>query len=180
MVVGTLVALAGCGGESTAPAETAAPREPVEESAPAVADSPFTAEGVLEIRMEMRGNRNLNDPVGIHIEPGTTVRFINASGMHSSTAYHADNGRTTRIPPDAESWDSGLLTRRNESFEITLTAEGVYDYFCIPHETMGHVGRIIVGDPDAHPAQPTDGLPRAVIDALPPVDQIMADGIVRP
>jgi hypothetical protein len=28
---------------------------------------------------------------------------------------------------------------------MKLTAEGVYDYFCMPHERAGIVGRLIVG-----------------------------------
>ena len=32
-----------------------------------------------------------------------------------------------------------------------LTVEGVYDYFCAPHEMAGMVGRIIVGRPGAQP-----------------------------
>ena len=34
-----------------------------------------------------------------------------------------------------------------ESFEVELTEPGVYDYFCIPHEHAGMVGRIVVGGP---------------------------------
>ena len=30
-------------------------------------------------------------------------------------------------------------------FDVTLTAPGVYDYFCTPHEAAGMVGRIVVG-----------------------------------
>lgn len=190
IVIGTLITLIGCGparspadasGSQESPAPAAAHGDSTDDAtAQEEADSPFTAEGVLEIRMEVRGNRNVNDPVGAHIEPGTTVRFINAAGMHSATAYHPDNGRDSRIPPGAASWDTGLMSSRNQTFEVTLTEEGVYDYFCIPHETVGHVGRIVVGNPEAHPALPTDGLPQAAADALPSVEQIMTDGVVRP
>ena len=31
--------------------------------------------------------------------------------------------------------------------EVTLTAEGVYDYFCASHEHAGIVGRLIVVQP---------------------------------
>lgn len=137
-----------------------------------------TDNGVVIIGMYTRGGSSFSDPVGIHVEPGTTIRFVNRSGMHSATAYHADFGRTLRIPEGAAAWDSELLTRRNEEFEITLTVEGVYDYFCIPHEASGHVGRIIVGNPDASPAVDTSGLPSGAVRALPEVEQIMSDGVV--
>ncbi|GAB6088460.1 hypothetical protein JCM12856_00530 [Spirochaeta dissipatitropha] len=137
-----------------------------------------TDNGVVIIGMYTSGGSSYSDPVGIHVEPGTTIRFVNRSGMHSATAYHGDFGRTLRIPEGAEPWDTSLLTRRNEEFEITLTVEGVYDYFCIPHEASGHVGRIIVGSPDASPAVDTAGLPAGAVRALPDVEQIMRDGVV--
>jgi plastocyanin len=182
LVIGAMVTiLIGCGASEPVAAE---PQETTEQPAAReqAADAGNTVEtdnGVIIVGMYSSAGNNYNDPIGLHVEPGTTIRFVNRSGMHSSTAYHRDNGRDTRIPDGAQAWDSGLLTRRNESFEITLTVEGVYDYFCIPHEAMGHVGRIIVGNPQASPARPTDGLPQAARTALPSVEQIMADRVVR-
>lgn len=82
---------------------------------------------------------NAFDPVGLHVEPGTTVRFELEEGSHSATAY-AD-----RIPADAEPFDSGVIDAG--SFEHTFEVPGTYDYYCIPHESMGMVGRIVVGEP---------------------------------
>jgi hypothetical protein len=33
---------------------------------------------------------------------------------------------------------------RGAAFDVTLTVPGVYDYFCLPHEAAGMVGRIVV------------------------------------
>ena len=56
-----------------------------------------------------------------------------------------------RIPEGAEPWDSGVLQtqapEKGSTFEHTFTQEGVYDYFCRPHEAAGMVGRIVVGRP---------------------------------
>ncbi|TVQ40790.1 MAG: hypothetical protein EA403_00335 [Spirochaetaceae bacterium] len=184
LVIGALVTLfAGCGASEPASAAPQATEQPAAQaSTESHGDAPAleTDNGVIIIGMYASAGKNYNDPIGLHVEPGTTIRFVNRSGMHSSTAYHPDNGRENRIPDGAQAWDSGLLARRNESFEVTLTVEGVYDYFCIPHEAMGHVGRIVVGDPNAFAARPADGLPQAVRDALPSVDQIMANHVVRP
>ena len=192
VVIGVMITLfIGCGAADQAgpsqPASQAAQDSPSGDAATTADDGEQQQEqqleidnGVIVIGMYASAGRNYNDPIGLHVEPGTTVRFVNRSGMHSATAYHPDNGRDRRIPDGANSWDSGLLTRRDASFEITLTVEGVYDYFCIPHEAMGHVGRIVVGDPDAFPAQPADGLPQAVRNALPSVDRIMDQQVVRP
>ncbi|WP_435345782.1 plastocyanin/azurin family copper-binding protein [Haloarchaeobius sp. HRN-SO-5] len=80
---------------------------------------------------------NYFDPIGLHIEPGTTVRFELAAGAHSATAYE------NRIPSDASAFDSGTIS--SGSFEYTFEEPGTYDYYCIPHKSIGMVGRIVVG-----------------------------------
>lgn len=188
VVIGVIITiLVGCGPQDEASApqpERASEQEQTSESA-ATQDASSEGElriedGAVVIEMHASRGRNYNTPVGLHVEPGTTIRFVNSSGMHSTTAYHPDNGRELRIPEGAASWDSGLMARRGESFEVTLDVEGVYDYFCLPHEAMGHVGRIIVGDPDAAPARPADGLPSGARNALPAVETIMAEHVVLP
>ena len=107
---------------------------------------------VLEIRMrsDPRGQEVWFDPIGVRIEPGQTVRWIMASpgNPHTTTAYHPSNGNhSLRIPEAAAPWDSGFLFKPGDTFDVTLTVEGVYDYFCLPHEAAGMVGRIVVGRP---------------------------------
>ena len=76
-------------------------------------------------------------------------------------------------------WDLGGLLDRTGIFEVTLTVEGVYDYFCLPHHAMGMVGRIIVGDPNASPAKSVDELPfEAAREALPTVEDIVESIVV--
>lgn len=131
------------------------------------------AEGdVVEINMETEESSFYFDPVGVQVEPGTTIRFINESGQHTATAYCEDNDKEQRIPEGAECWDSGMLVEQGATFEVTLTEEGVYDYFCLPHEMLGMVGRIIVGSPEASPAADPANLPEAVQSALPEVEAI--------
>jgi plastocyanin/uncharacterized membrane protein len=79
------------------------------------------------------------DPVGLHVEPGTTVRFEIAAGSHSATTYE------DRIPKDAAPFDSGTISEG--AFEHTFDTPGTYDYYCRPHQSMGMVGRIVVGEP---------------------------------
>lgn len=94
---------------------------------------------------------------GFHFEPhvarvnvGGTVTFVNESGSHSATAYHPDYDVPLRIPEGATPWDSGLMTEAGAEFEHTFETEGVYQYYCIPHEAMGMIAAIIVGEPDPH------------------------------
>ena len=125
------------------------------------------------------------DPIGLHVEPGQTVRWVNrdAGNSHTATAYHPDNfGRPRRIPPAAKPWDSDYLLP-GESFSITLTKPGVYDYYCVPHEHAGMVGRIVVGHPDnTEPFEASgddlEALPEVALANLPSVDRILADGQV--
>lgn len=151
------------------------------------------AEPVVEIRMRSLdgGGRVWFDPVGLLVEPGTTVRWVVEADVHTTTAYHpANDGHSLRIPEAAEPWDSGYLVNPGDAFEVTLTAEGVYDYFCAPHELAGMVGRIVVGAPTGPGSLPFDyfkgdpakagwaSVPQAARTALPPVRYIMARKVI--
>ncbi|NLS07832.1 hypothetical protein HGP14_31855 [Rhizobium sp. P32RR-XVIII] len=145
------------------------------------------AENVVEIKMQGRadGSHVWFDPIGVLIKPGQMVRWINQNpgNSHTTTAYHPANfGRPLRIPEAANSWDSDYLLP-DESFSVNFTEQGVYDYYCIPHEHAGMVGRIIVGKPEAHGGwmEPVaaSGLPDEVLKAFPTVEEIMAKRIVR-
>ena len=137
-------------------------------------------ENVVEIRMVTENGEYFFDPIGVRVEPGTTIRFINESDVHSSTAYSEENGKPRRIPENAESWDSGILAEVGAGFEVTLTEEGVYDYFCIPHEMLAMVGRIVVGDGEAAAAQEQEELDNMdILSTLPSVEQIVTEGVVN-
>jgi plastocyanin len=105
--------------------------------------------GLVEIQMrsDPEGGHVGFDPVGVLVAPGQPIRWRCLENVHTTTAYHPDNDKhSLRIPEGAKSWDSGFLLP-GESFDLTLTIEGVYDYYCRPHEQAGMVGRIIVGHP---------------------------------
>lgn len=101
------------------------------------------------------------DPIGLAVEPGTTVEWVNEAGAHSSTAYAEGNGgaEVRRIPEDAEAWNSETLSDEGATFSYTFEVEGTYDYFCMPHKTLEMVGRVVCGEPGG-PAEgdmPPDG-----------------------
>ncbi|MFL5287939.1 MAG: plastocyanin/azurin family copper-binding protein [Rhodopila sp.] len=96
------------------------------------------------------------DPIGLLIQPGQTVRFHCEANYHTTAAYHPDNANhSLRIPGAARPWSSDVL-QPGETFEVTLTVPGVYDYFCTPHEMAGMVGRLIVSQPTGPGSQPFD------------------------
>ena len=134
----------------------------------------------IEMRGSPRGERVWFSPQGVAVAPGTTIRWTNRDpgNSHTATAYgHADYGRQMRIPDGAEPWDSDYLLP-DKSFEVTLTEPGVYDYYCLPHEMAGMVGRIVVGTPDdpgwQDAAPDGDDLEPEVLAAFPKVEDILA------
>jgi plastocyanin len=84
------------------------------------------------------------DPILTVLNSGDVVVFSVLEGTHTVTAYHPDNRRPDRIPKGVSPFDSGML-QKGDTWTLQLRKKGVYDYFCLPHERMGHVGRIIVG-----------------------------------
>ena len=140
----------------------------------------------ITMRSDRLGANVWFDPIGVRVDPGTTIRWHLHENVHTATAYHPANGaRSLRVPHGAEPWDSGYLVEPGTAFSVTLVAEGVYDYFCLPHEAAGMVGRIIVGAPGGPGARPFDyferwdpapgwlPVPEAAQRAFPSVQSIM-------
>ncbi|SDX25846.1 Plastocyanin [Ruegeria halocynthiae] len=139
----------------------------------------------IEMRGSPRGERIWYDPIGLAVSPGTTIRFINRDpgNSHTATTFHPANyDRRRRIPSAAEPWDSDFLLP-DEYFEVTLTAPGVYDYYCLPHEMAAMVGRIVVGTPGDSgwegSSHDESDVSEDVLAALPLVQKILSEGIVR-
>lgn len=98
------------------------------------------------------------DPDDITIAPGDTIVWENVGQVgHSVTAYE------DAIPPEAEYFASGGFedeaTARSSyavgdpesgdivedaTYQHTFEVEGTYEYFCIPHESVGMVGAVEV------------------------------------
>lgn len=116
-------------------------------------DHTETVEGVVEqadVAMLTDDSGHHFEPHVVWVENGGTVTWTNESGSHTTTAYHPQFDKPLRIPDDAEPWDSGMFSEEGATFEWTFDVDGVYDYFCIPHEFRAMVGTVIVGDPDPH------------------------------
>jgi plastocyanin len=105
------------------------------------------------------------DPVGIWVTPGGTVRWefafnggVGALMGVSVTAFHpANENHELRIPEAAKPFDSGPMNRAANGFirfEHMFDVEGTYDYFSITHESIGMVGRVVVGRPGGPAEQP--------------------------
>jgi len=125
------------------------------------ADDPRTGSGTADdpyvIGMYTEGTDFYFDPVGLYVEPGDTVRWVNESGSHSATAYTEDNqgASTRRIPEAADSWNSTVFSESGATFDYTFEEPGTYDYYCIPHKGLGMVARIVCEEPGG-PATESD------------------------
>ena len=135
------------------------------------------------MRGDARGADVWFDPIGLLVRPGETVAWRNddPGNSHTTTAYHPANRRhAPRIPAAAAPWNSDYLLP-GETFAVAFTLPGVYDYFCIPHELAGMVGRIVVAEAGTAPpaSLPEDGMIAAARHILPAVEDIIRRGIVR-
>ena len=129
------------------------------------------------------------DPIGVLLQPGQTVRWICDDNVHTATTYSpTHDNHSLRIPTNAQPWASDFLLPK-QTFEVTLTVEGIYDYFCAPHEEAGMVGRLIVGSAVGPGALPFDyylteghnwkAVPPAAQQSFPAIEAILTQKIVR-
>ncbi|WP_212751874.1 plastocyanin/azurin family copper-binding protein [Roseovarius arcticus] len=140
---------------------------------------------VVEIAMQGRpdGSKVWFDPYGVLIQPGQTVRWTNKDkgNAHTATAYALENyDHPRRMPEGAKPFDSDYLLP-DESFEVTLDVPGLYDYFCLPHELSGMVGRIVVAAPEqtGFADYPDGDLNAEIIAGFPAVTDILARGSLQ-
>jgi len=135
------------------------------------ADSPINH----AVAMRIRDGQFIFDPVALRIEPGDSITWFQVADLHSTTAFHpTNNNHQLRIPEGAEPWDSGILGVGGNPLTFVHEfgdQQGVYDYFCIPHEFLGMVGRIVVGEALPGPAteQP---LPDVALGVIPDIDTL--------
>lgn len=105
-------------------------------AATAAATSTATAqEDVVEVELgDYYYEPGTEEP--LHIEPGTTVRFVWITDNHDITID---------AQPDASDWE-GVSPTRDTGFEHewTFDVEGTYEFHCTPHVGLGMEGTIIV------------------------------------
>lgn len=154
-----VVALSGCSGGDE-PTET---------------EQPTTASDTNTVAMVTYRQDYYFDPIGLFVEPGTTVTWELDSGEHATAAYAEGTATATetRIPEEASDWNSETLTDQGATFEHTFETTGTYDYFCLPHKSLEMVGRVVVGEPGgpAEGSMPPDG-------AVPESQRIVDEGAV--
>ena len=93
------------------------------------------------------------DPTGLYVEPGDTVRFSAVSPFHNVMAYHPGFAQTRRVPEDVPPISSPMFAEGGY-WLYTFDEPGVYDLYCGPHEFLGMVVRVVVGESSGPGAEP--------------------------
>ncbi len=126
--------------------------------------------------VEMRDN--YFDPPGLLVQLNESVTWVlsevGGSSGHSATAYHPSQDKELRIPEQAQPFNSNVFKRLNNRYTFKFPMIGVYDYFCIPHEDVGMVGRVIVQEAIGPGTQPLDkGISPAGQSMMPTIEEIL-------
>ena len=90
------------------------------------------------------------DPVGLRVEPGDIVLYSAESPDHLVAAYHEGHGRQNRVP-DEVGPISSPMPPVGGYWLYQFETEGVYDFYCSPHQTFGMVHRVVVTDDEEAP-----------------------------
>jgi len=105
-----------------------------------MAPAAFAEEHVIEMR-NMGSDRQsmVFEPAYLEVEPGDTVTFVNAMGVHNAQTIDG------MLPEGVE----GFVGDMNSDVSFTASEEGLYGIKCMPHYGMGMVALIKVGDGEA-------------------------------
>jgi pseudoazurin len=108
-----------------------------------LAAAPSAGAAEHEVKMLNRGTAGgtmVFEPAFLQIAPGDTVRFVPTDRGHDVKTIEG------MLPEGAAALDSGM----SQELVVTFETEGVYGYKCVPHQAMGMVGLVVVGDPAAN------------------------------
>jgi len=91
---------------------------------------------MLNVHPDDKKKRQVFVPDIVRAQPGDTIKFIAVDKGHNAES------NPDMLPEGAEGFEGPM----NKDLEITVTTEGAYGYVCKPHQAMGMVGLILVGD----------------------------------
>ena len=109
-------------------------------SAPATPRQPLVAGPVTTVSMHWHSF----DPASVTIQQGQTVQWHNTTIVpHTVTCDPklAKKREDCMLPEGAMPFNSGDV---GPDFQYPFSLPGTYRYFCIPHETVGMIGEVIV------------------------------------
>mgnify|MGYP000280101530 FL=1 len=101
-----------------------------------VADATGQDTATVEVGVQANGGAFGFGPPAIHVDNGATVQF-----------EWTGNGGGHNVVSDGEGpLDSGsAVSSAGVNYEHTFEEDGIYPYVCVPHESLGMKGAIVVG-----------------------------------
>jgi halocyanin-like protein len=112
-----------------------------------VVDKTGTSSVTIKVGSEANGGNFGFSPPAVRVDPGTTVTWEWAAGLHNVVA-------------DSGAFESELTDESGFTFEQTFEETGVVKYLCRPHESLGMRGVVVVGEiPTESNATSTDRTP---------------------
>ena len=100
----------------------------------------YSAQYEVKMLSSHNGQMMVFEPPVINIQPGDSVRWLNANPNHNTASIDG------MLPSGAKGWDGKM----NEELVVEFTKEGVYGYKCTPHYILGMVGLVVVGNADSN------------------------------
>jgi halocyanin-like protein len=99
-----------------------------------VADARGQGEVTVGVGTEGNGGNLAFDPPAVHVDAGTTVvwEWTGEGGSHN-------------VIHEGGNFESELTAEGGFTFEHTFESDGVYNYYCQPHRSLGMKGSVVVG-----------------------------------
>ena len=100
----------------------------------------------VAVGAEGNGGAYAFDPPAVHVDNGATVQF----------EWTGEGGGHNVVSDGDGPLDSGsAVSQAGINYEHTFGEDGLFNYVCVPHESLGMKGSIVVGTD--YPAQSTGG-----------------------
>jgi halocyanin-like protein len=99
-----------------------------------VADARGQGEVTVAVGSEGNGGNLAFDPPAVHVDAGTTVvwEWTGEGGSHN-------------VIHEGGNFESELTAEGGFTFEHTFESDGIYNYYCQPHKSLGMKGSVVVG-----------------------------------
>jgi len=99
-------------------------------------DETGNSEVTVQVGAQANGGAYGFSPAAVHVDNGTTVKF----------EWTGEGGTHNVISDGDGPLDSGsAVDTSGVEYEYTFEEDGIYKYYCVPHEALGMKGAIVVG-----------------------------------
>ena len=136
----------GGGGGSAGPPDFGGYLDPVGNFSGSVTDARGQDTATVEVGVEANGGAFGFGPAAIHVDNGATVQF----------EWTGEGGGHNVVSASDGPLDSGnAVSSSGVNYEYTFEEDGIYNYYCSPHQGQQMKGSVVVGTD--YPTQSTGG-----------------------